>query len=71
MYSSYFKGDLETMLRMITTVSTMSAMKCWWNNQETNCNKHFMNHALQTVACFEFNQDKKFLDAASGLCEYI
>lgn len=67
--SFFYKSDMGTIAENHTIDSTMSVLKCWWKNVETDCKLHFLNHYIDTRVCFTFNQDRKTLTAVSGMCK--
>lgn len=40
---------------------------CWWNKDKIDCNKEFVNHALDFTICFTFNQNSSDLDSTASV----
>lgn len=53
--NSWMKKGATELLRFCATNSYTTVEKCWWNNEEMNCDGIFGNHGDTLGSCFTFN----------------
>lgn len=59
--------DFKPIFQTFGQIAKDMVKRCWWNKNEIDCNKQFVNHVLDFSICFTFNQNSSDLDSTGSV----